>query len=317
MIDKFNRNINYVRISVTDNCNFKCKYCMPSGYECSNNTLSNDEFVFITKQLVELGITKVRLTGGEPLTRKNILELIKEIGEIDGLKDFCITTNGSLLEKYAHSLKQYNVNKINISIDTLDKEKFDKFTKGNLDDVLKGLHTAIDLGFKVKVNVVLMKNFNDNEIIDFCKLTKDLPIDVRFIELMPIGDGASFSLSNFLSLDAILEKCKESNLNLTEVNCDDVSSPAKYYKLDNAKGNIGLIRPITCKFCDSCNRIRLTSKGFLKLCLHDDLEIDLKKALDDKEDLKKLILESIERKPKEHLLEDKKYIKRNMAEIGG
>lgn len=316
MIDSYGRKLNYLRMSITDNCNLRCKYCMP---EVNNNNekhdmLSSDEIYKIASDMVDLGIDKIRITGGEPLARKDSLEIIKKVGSLD-LKDFTITTNGVLLKKYASKLKEYGVKRVNISLDSLDSNKYKEITRGgDLQNVLDGIEECKKVGLTpIKINVVLIGGFNEDEIDKLINLTMEDEIYVRFIELMPIGQAKNWSIEKFISSDIILEKVK----NLKRIDCDEESSPATYYKLEGAKGKVGIINPISCKFCDRCNRLRVTYDGKLKTCLHSDDEIDLKSALDSNIDLKQLILNSVNEKPKEHNLEKGQYIKRDMVKIGG
>lgn len=313
MIDLYNRTINYARISITDTCNLRCKYCMPNGYVPKNDTLSNDDFLTIIEALSELSVTKIRLTGGEPLINDNILELTKRIGKIEKITDLCITTNAINLSKYAKTLKENGVNKLNISIDTFNDEKFREFTGGDLSSVISGIKLALELDFIVKLNIVLIDGLNDDEIETFCNLTKEYPIDVRFIELMPLGENIDFSRKHYLPLSKVLDVMPS----LYEIEKFDKNGPATYYKLPESLGNVGLISPISNKFCASCNRIRLTSAGVLKLCLHSDIEIDLKKVIDNNENVLDAIKGAIAKKPKEHLLDENMYTKRSMTEIGG
>lgn len=318
MFDSYGRKINYLRISVTDLCNLRCKYCMPEkGIDkmLHNEILTLEEIHDITKNFIEIGIDKIRITGGEPLVRRNILKLIEGIGKLDGIKDFAMTTNGILLKNYAKDLKQAGLTRVNISLDTLNEEKYSQITKvGKLKDVIKGIEEAKRVGLTpVKLNVVLIKDFNEDEIEDFVNLTKYEDIDIRFIELMPIGDLKHWSMNKYVSNDIVLEKMSD----LIEIKTDDISSPAKYYKLPNGKGKIGLINPISCKFCDNCNRIRLTADGKIKPCLHSNKELDLKTLIREGKDIKKVIIETITNKPKEHELEEGHYISREMTAIGG
>lgn len=320
MIDSFGRNINYLRISVTDLCNLRCKYCMPEDgidKKCHSEILREEEIIEIVREMAELGITKIRITGGEPLVKKNIVEIIRRIKEIDGIEEIVLTTNGILLEDMAEDLKEAGLKRVNISLDTMDEDKFKEITrKDKLPQVLRGIKKALEVGLTpVKINTVLIGDFNDGEVSDFVELTRDNEIDVRFIELMPIGEASNWNKEKFLSTDSILEKESE----LVPVVGKDKSSPAKYYKLPDSRGSVGLINPISCSFCKNCNRIRLTSDGKLKLCLHSDLEIDILKPLRNGEDIKKIILDAIKEKPEEHKLgdEDFKPIKRNMNRIGG
>lgn len=318
MLDSYGRDINYLRISVTDLCNLRCRYCMTDKgiikkeYE---NILTLEEIEKITKEAVNLGVNKIRITGGEPLVRRGVLKLIKEIGALKEVKDFAMTTNGTLLKKYAKELKDSGLNRVNISLDTLNPKKYSHITRGgNIKDVLEGLEEAKRVGLTpIKLNVVLIKDFNDDEIEDFVNLTKDEDIDVRFIELMPIGQVCQWSLNKYLSNTVILEKCNY----LEKIESKDKSSPAVYYKLKDGKGRVGLINPISCKFCSNCNRIRLTADGKIKPCLHSDNEIDLMKPLRLGYDIKPILKGIIKDKPKEHNLEEGNYIKRNMTAIGG
>ncbi len=316
--DSYGRKINYVRVSVTDRCNMRCKYCMPSdgvNKMTHSDILTFEQLYDIINILSELGINKVRLTGGEPLVRKGIVNFIDRINNIKTINDLAMTTNGQLLNSYAKDLKIAGLKRLNISIDTLDDKKYSEITRGGkLSDTLKGIEKAQTLGFeKIKLNVVLIGGFNDDEIENFVNITKTENIDVRFIELMPIGECSKWSLDNFVSTKEVIEKCNE----LEPIVYDDISSPAKYYKLPNAKGKVGLINPISCKFCQNCNRIRITADGKLKNCLHSDNEMNLKTYINDKNYLKDIIIKSIMAKPKEHNLENGDYIKRNMIKIGG
>lgn len=318
MKDSFGREINYLRISLTDRCNLRCKYCMPDvGIEkfSHNEMLTMEEIYEIAKVFVELGINKIRLTGGEPLTRLNVVDLVHKISKLDGIEDLAMTTNGMLLKEFAEPLKKAGLNRVNISLDTLDSKKYKEITRGGkLSDVLEGIEEAKRVGLTpIKINTVLIGGFNEDEIEDMVKLTEKEKIDVRFIELMPIGEAIDWSKEKFLSNDIIINNIKK----LKSVPRLDKSSPAIYYTLPDGKGNVGIINPISCKFCKDCNRVRLTSKGQLKLCLHSKLEIDLRSALRNGEDLKSLIIQSISKKEESHHLEDGNYITNNMNQIGG
>ena len=318
MKDLFGRRINYLRISVTDLCNLRCQYCMPQDGVCKvehSDVLSIEEFYEIAKAFVSLGVDKIRITGGEPLVKNGIVELVEKIANLDGVKDLAMTTNALLLKKYAKQLKDAGLNRVNISLDTLNPEKYKEITRGgDIQKVLEGIEEAKKVGLTpIKINTVLIGNFNVDEIENFVYITNNEEIDVRFIELMPIGEASDWASEKFISNSIILDKVKE----LEKTEAKDPSSPAVYYKLPNGKGKVGIINPISCKFCDACNRVRLTSHGKLKLCLHSDEEIDLKEVIRSGEDLKKTIEEAILKKPEEHHLEEGKYIVRNMYEIGG
>lgn len=318
MVDGIGRNINYLRLSITDRCNLRCKYCMPEEgipLKTHQDVLSFEEIDTIVEGFVGMGITKIRVTGGEPLIRKDIISLLNRIGRHPEVKDFAMTTNGIFLKKMAASIKEAGINRVNISLDSLNPDKFSLMTRGgSLEDVLDGIQEAIKVGLTpIKINVVLIGGFNDDEIEDFVELTKNNPIDVRFIELMPIGEVARWSLDNFISNQNVLDKVKA----LKPIESEDKSSPATYYKLPGAQGKVGLISPISCKFCSDCNRIRLTSEGMLKYCLHSDVELNLKELVDSKKDFESAINTFINTKPKEHNLENGEFVNRNMVRIGG
>jgi len=318
LFDSYGRRLNYLRISVTDLCNLRCMYCMPQeGIQklAHHEVMTLEELLEVAGALVELGIDKIRITGGEPLVRKGIVSLIKELSQYDGLREIAMTTNGILLGRYAEELKAAGLKRVNISVDTLDPEKYEKITRGgNLEMVLEGIKEAQRVGLgPIKLNTVLIGGFNDDEIEKFVALTADNNIDVRFIELMPIGQASGWSVEKFISNAEVLRKVPS----LEKIESNDISSPAEYYRIPGALGRVGLINPITCKFCENCNRIRLTSDGKLKLCLHSDREVDLAETLGSGGDIKDTILKEIKNKPKEHKLEDGEYTKRDMFKIGG
>lgn len=313
MKDRFGRDITYLRISVTDLCNLRCKYCMPeSGVEslCHSDILSLEEIVEIVKVAAKNGITKIRLTGGEPLVRRGFVHLCKEISKIEQIEDIAITTNGVHLKNMADDLFENKVKRINFSLDTLVKEKYNDITRRNdFDKTMESLFYAIEKGFKVKLNVVLIGGFNDDEIENFIKLANDYDLEVRFIELMQIGETANWSKDKFVSNKIVLEK-------VPKLEFDGVSGVAKIYKIKGQKGKIGLISPISCSFCSDCNRIRLTSDGKLKPCLHSKDEINLKGLSG--EELEEVFKRGIFDKPEKHHLEEgKSESARDMNKIGG
>lgn len=313
MKDRFGRNITYLRISVTDLCNLRCKYCMPeSGVKslCHSDILSIEEIVEIVKVASKNGIKKIRLTGGEPLVRRGFINLCKQISKIDEIEDIAITTNGVYLKDMADELFENKVRRINFSLDTLIKEKYNDITRRNdFDKTMESLFYAIKKGFKVKINVVLIGGFNNDEIQDFVNLANDYDLEVRFIELMQIGETANWSKNKFVSNKIVLEK-------VPELEFDGVSGVAKIYKIKGQKGRIGLISPISCSFCEDCNRIRLTSDGKLKPCLHSKDEINLKGLSG--EELEEVFKRGIFEKPEKHHLEDgKSESARDMNKIGG
>lgn len=313
MKDRFGRDITYLRISVTDLCNLRCKYCMPeSGVKslCHSDILSIEEIVEIVKVASKNGIKKIRLTGGEPLVRRGFINLCKQISKIDEIEDIAITTNGVYLKSMADELFENKVRRINFSLDTLVKEKYNDITRRNdFDKTMESLFYVIKKGFKVKINVVLIGGFNDDEIQDFVNLANKYDLEVRFIELMQIGETANWSKDKFVSNKIVLEK-------VPELEFDGVSGVAKIYKIKGQKGRIGLISPISCSFCEDCNRIRLTSDGKLKPCLHSKDEINLKGLSG--EELEEVFKRGIYEKPEKHHLEDgKSESARDMNKIGG
>lgn len=312
MKDSYNREISYMRLSVTDRCNFRCKYCMPDNITQRCDNLTFDEFFNICETAVHLGIKKIRITGGEPLSRQGIVDFCCRVCKLDGLKELTMTTNGSLLSKYAQELKNAGVNRLNISLDTLSESKFNDMTNSNkFSDVIQGIQAAQNAHFdEIKINTVLVGGYNINEISDFVELTKDNDISVRFIELMPMGVCAKWDKSKFIPADIVLKTVPE----LNRVSFDGV---AETYRKDGYAGTVGLIRPLSNKFCDVCNKIRVTSDGKLKTCLHSDDEYNLK-GLSSIE-LEATIKNAILNKPPQHKLQSSCFseTQRFMNQIGG
>lgn len=315
MQDNFGRNINYLRLSITDLCNYRCVYCMDSDStkKCEHSEiLSIEELVNIGKVSVECGINKIRITGGEPLLRQGILSLCEDLKAIDGLDELAITTNGTKLSEMAADLRSVGVDRLNISLDTLNKEKFSKLTRtGNLDEVINGIKAASNAGFEnIKINVVLMAGINDDEIEDFVNITKESSVSVRFIELMPIGPCKEWYDERFMSTNAVVERVP----NLTPVSRDGVAS---VYKLKGSRGTVGLISPISHYFCNECNRLRVTADGRLLPCLHSDLGYNVK-GLSNSE-LKNVFHLAINNKPSgHHIVENHTSDNRDyMHKIGG
>lgn len=271
--------------------------------------LNYDEILEIVKIMTDLGIRKVRITGGEPFVRKDIMTLIEEIAAIKEIEDIGITTNGSLIYDKLDRLNEIGVKRINFSLDTLNKEKFEEITRiDDFENVIRSINKAIKLGFKVKINTVLIKGFNDNEIDDFINLTKDNDIEVRFIELMPIGSASNFDRVNFRESNDIVK-----GYDYTDLGYDGV---ARIYKIEGYEGRIGIISAISKDFCSDCNKIRLTSDGKLKACLHSAEEVNIKGL--DTNQKKKLIAQTIYNKPKNHNLKvGNSNSLRNMNSIGG
>ncbi|MGL5312840.1 MAG: GTP 3',8-cyclase MoaA [Peptostreptococcaceae bacterium] len=322
MKDKFGREIDYLRISVTDNCNLRCVYCIDenSVFQENKNILSDDEIYRITKECAALGIRKIRITGGEPLVRKNIENLISRLNSIDGIEEIYITTNGVLLEEKLEDLKNSGLTGVNISLDSLKEERFKLVTKYNkLDKVILAIDKSLELGIRVKINTVIINDTNKDEIIDFIELTKDKKVDIRFIELMPIGAARKHKgMKNTDILDLIKVEYKD----VIEYKRRKSGGPANYIRVNNYKGRIGFISAMSNCFCEECNRIRLTSEGFLKKCLHFNYGVNLKEYINDNisdEQLRNIIYENIYDKPEKHLFGDvcENKENRNMNQIGG
>ena len=274
MRDKFGREINYLRLSVTDLCNLRCRYCMPEeGISKKDHAamLTEDEMIRAVEAAASLGITKLRITGGEPLVKKNILSICRRASAVEGIGEVCMTTNGIRLPELAVPLREAGVRRLNISLDTLDPGKYAHITRcGALSDALAGIRAALAAGFdKIKLNAVLIGGFNDDEIGDLAALTLRYPLDMRFIELMPMG-ASGFGKEAYLPYSEVLRRLPELEP------LSEEGGAAKLYRLPGAKGNVGLISPVSAHFCGSCNRLRLTADGKLKPCLHSAEEYPIK-----------------------------------------
>ena len=317
MIDQFGRNITYLRLSVTELCNLRCRYCMPAEGVCKKShadMLTEDEMILAVEAAASLGITKLRITGGEPLVKKNILSICRRAAAVPGIKEVCLTTNGILLPQLAKPLREAGVRRLNLSLDTLNPDKYAYITRiGRIEDFWKGFHAALDAGFdKIKLNAVLVGGFNDDEIVPLAELTKQYPVDMRFIEMMPMCDSARFDPDAYIPFTRVLEALPEAQ----PVPKD--GGVAKLYHLPGAKGNIGLISPVSAHFCGDCNRIRLTADGKVKPCLHSNAEYPLKGL--DFDGMKAQLEAAILGKPQWHGDLDaahKSGAGRNMNQIGG
>lgn len=324
LIDTCGRKIDYLRISVTDRCNLRCYYCMPpEGVEFKDHSeiLRYEEIVEIVETGVKLGIKKIRLTGGEPLVRPQLVKLVRMLNQIPEIEDISITTNGILLARYAEELLAAGLDRVNISLDTLQADKFKKITGfDNHHQVISGIETALKLGLNpVKINVVLMKGINDNEVFDFINLTKEASLHVRFIEFMPAGNNSAKGDDRYLGINELKERISRKE-KLLPARFSQGNGPAAYYKLSGALGTVGFITPISNHFCSSCNRLRLTATGQLRPCLTSDQEYDLKGILRDSEDtrkLKEVFVKAIKRKPEEHQMYQTDCFTKNMSQIGG
>ncbi len=317
MKDQFNREITYLRVSITDRCNLRCRYCMPEDGVCKlshQDILRYEEILEIVSMAAELGVKKVRVTGGEPLVRLGCADLCAGISQIPGIQEVVITTNGILLEQQAEALHRAGVKRVNVSLDTMDPEKYRSITGGgDIQRVLRGIEAARNVGMTpIKINTVLMGGFNDGEIPDFVEMTREHPIELRFIELMPMGPGAEFGESAYLPGQTVLDRVPE----LSPM--PDDGGVARLYQLPGAAGRVGLISPLSRHFCGSCNRLRLTSEGALKPCLHSNQEIPLRGLHGDA--LREAMISAILAKPKMHGALDAHHSSqagRNMNTIGG
>ncbi|WP_026730255.1 GTP 3',8-cyclase MoaA [Flavobacterium denitrificans] len=300
LTDGFGRKHNYLRISLLEKCNLRCTYCMPAdGIALSPKAslMTADEIFAIAQTFVQNGVDKIRLTGGEPLLRKDFPEIVSKLSELE--VSLSITTNGILIDRHIDVLKQFKVKKINLSLDTLVSSKFHSITLRNqFEKVIDNLHLLLNNDFHVKVNVVLMKGFNDNEIVDFVKLTQFLPISVRFIEFMPFA-GNEWDRSKMVSQKEILSLV-ETQFSSDEIQKleDEKNFTSRNYKIKDFQGDFGIISSITNPFCDSCNRIRLTADGKIKNCLFSNSETDLLTAFRNGESITELISASIQNKKK-------------------
>lgn len=317
MTDAFGRPITYLRLSVTERCNLRCQYCMPPDSICKKHLsqlLSEEETLLAIEAAASLGITKLRLTGGEPLVKQNIISLCRQAAQVEGIKELSMTTNATLLAPVAKELRAAGVCRLNLSIDTLNRDKYTAMTRlGSLDDFFSGFHAALEAGFsKIKLNTVLIGGFNDDEIPALAELSRQYPVDVRFIELMPTTGQRAFRPDAFVPCSHVLAQLPQ----LEPVPSEN--GVARLYHLPGALGNIGLIRPLSAHFCGSCNRLRLTADGRLKPCLHRPEEYPLKGL--DLEGMRRVFIQAIEKKPAWHGNLDAEHPSqagRSMNQIGG
>ncbi len=317
MTDQYGRDIHYLRLSVTDRCNLRCRYCMPAEGVCKKDhadMLTEEEMIQAVEAAASLGITKLRITGGEPLVKKNIVSICRRAAQVEGIQEVCLTTNGILLPQLAKPLKEAGVKRLNLSLDTLNEEKYAYITRiGKLDQFKAGLDAAFEAGFtKTKINAVLIGGFNNDEILDLANLTRQYPVDMRFIELMPMYDSGDFSKESFIPDTRVLDVLPEAQ----PVPQD--GGVARLYRLPGAQGNIGLISPVSAHFCGECNRMRLTADGKLKPCLHSNDEYSIKGL--PLEEIRTVMEKAIWNKPAWHGHLDalhRSQAGRNMNQIGG
>ncbi|TFG92310.1 MAG: GTP 3',8-cyclase MoaA [Candidatus Atribacteria bacterium] len=336
LIDSFGRKITYFRVSITDRCNYRCIYCQSEKqfeFIPHQEILRYEEIVEIVKEAVKLGITKVRITGGEPLAREGITDFIRQLREINKLEDISLTTNGFFLPEYAKKLKDAGLTRVNISLDSLQEEKYSRITRGgSLEKALKGIDSALKADLlPIKINTVLIRGINDDEVEDFVRLTLERPLSIRFIEFMPSGEESKDNYRDkFISVLEIKESLVK-KYSFRPVDINSGNGPANYYRIKGAKGNIGFITALSQHFCSSCNRIRLTSNGKLRPCLFSNKEINIKKAIrgTDKDSnnavvirkkiIREKLMEAVKLKPKGHKLgiknQNNYFFK--MSQIGG
>lgn len=323
LVDTFGRKINYLRLSITDRCNLRCSYCMPSdgvAKRTHNDILRFEELYRIATIATELGIEKVRITGGEPLVRKGVVDFLSRLSALPKLKELVLTTNGVMLPSMAQDLYDAGVKRLNVSLDTFDEATFTRITRqGKLSDVLAGIAAARDIGLPVKINTVVMRGINDGEILDFVEKTLDSPDSVRFIEYMPVIKAQNWQ-SLVMTGGEILEHISQT-YEIETVDSGHLCGPAKMYRIKGAAGTFGLITPLSGHFCSQCNRIRISADGHASSCLFSDDRIDLRPALSHISDsfLKTELLQMIGSKPAQHNLSTThaSHVPFAMSNIGG
>lgn len=329
LYDQFQRKIDYLRLSITDRCNLRCVYCMPEEglkFFPKDKIMSQDEIIQLVKNFAKMGITKVRLTGGEPLLRRDLPEIIQRIRQISEINDISITTNGTALKYQAKKLKEAGLDRLNISLDTFNPAVYKKMTRGgNIKHVLQGIAAAERAGFKIiKVNTVVVRGENDQEVMDFINYTKDHPINVRFIEYMPIGQEISDWKKEYVPLTSIFNKCREAGLTYEPLSLPG-NGPADNYQIKGYRGSFGLIHPISERFCESCDRLRITSDGYVKACLYWNEELNIRPVINDFAAFKEVVQKALNNKPLNHEMAMKNVHQiinpaptwRHMSQIGG
>lgn len=326
LIDGYDRRITYLRLSVTDRCNLRCLYCMPPegmSWIPPETLMQDDEVIALLERVfLPLGVTKIRLTGGEPLTRKGLPAMVERIASLPGIEDLSLSTNGIFLASSVARLAAAGLNRVNISLDSLQPERFATITRGgNLDRVMAGIEKSVEAGLKaVKLNMVVIPGSNDDELLDFAELTLKWPVHVRYIEMMQVGDRQFFDERQFLPVEEILKRIQAKHALENAEEGVIGNGPARIMRLPGAQGTLGFISPMSRNFCDTCNRLRLTADGQIKACLMRPQETDLlgllRAGATDAE-MRKLVADSLGIKPKHHEWGADYPIPRTMSRIGG
>lgn len=314
LIDKFGRRVDYIRLSVTDRCDFRCVYCMTEDmtFLPRSQILSLEELHLVAKAFTELGVKKIRLTGGEPMVRTDVMSLMQKLGALPGLEELLLTTNGAQLDKYAQPLKAAGVNRINISIDSLDAERFKKISRvGKLEKVLAGIDAAKAADFdRIRLNSVIMRGYNEDEVIPLTEYALERDLDIAFIEEMPLGEASDHDREETTCSNDWVRGVIEQKYELIN-STEKTAGPSRYVQVTGKKSRIGFISPVTHNFCEDCNRVRVTVEGRLLLCLGNEHSIDLRDILRDEnsniDDLKQAIIASMDLKPERHYFYDKDH----------
>ncbi len=314
LIDKFGRRVDYIRLSVTDRCDFRCVYCMTEEMQFvpRRQVLTLEELYTVARAFTDLGVSRIRLTGGEPMVRSNVMHLIERLGKLPGLDELLLTTNGNQLDKYSEPLKSAGVNRINISLDSLDAEKFRRISRtGKLERVLAGIDAAIAAGFdRLRINSVIMRGYNDGEVLPLVEYALDRGLDIAFIEEMPLGEASDHDREETTCSNDWVRERIESRYTLLD-SAVKTAGPSRYVQVVGSKSRIGFISPVTHNFCADCNRVRITVEGRLLLCLGNEHSMDLRAILRDREkdfdDLKTAIVAAMDLKPERHYFYDKEH----------
>ena len=314
LVDKFGRRVDYIRLSVTDRCDFRCVYCMTEDmtFLPRAQILSLEELYQVARAFTELGVKKIRLTGGEPMVRSDVMSLINRLGKLPGLEELLLTTNGAQLDKYAVPLKEAGLNRINISIDSLDAERFRRISRvGKLEKVLAGIDAARRAGFdRIKLNSVIMRGYNEDEVIPLADYALSRDIDIAFIEEMPLGEASDHSREETTCSNEWVRGQIEQKYRLLD-SAEKTAGPSRYVQVIGKKSRIGFISPVSHNFCEDCNRVRVTVEGRLLLCLGNEHSVDLREILrgenSSRDDLKEEIIKSMDLKPERHYFYDKDH----------